>query len=265
MYYKTHGKKDASGKEGPFADWVHAVSKVPMIKMQHPDYETFQDGPHGAAGVSCADCHMQYMREDGKKVSSHWMTSPLKDKEMRACRQCHADKTAEYLRSRVHYIQEKTFNKLLEAERHSVKAHEAIRLANAYTGERAQNYDTLMQEAREMVRKGQLYWDYVSAENSIGFHNPTKQLNALMTSYESSQKAIDLAQQATMFGISPMLAGDIEKLVPPILEMSRELQQDEAFLMRHPWTKMLPVMPKHERVWKGQDRLDKMANAAPKM
>lgn len=264
-YYKTHGKKDASGKEGPFADWVHAVSKVPMIKMQHPDYETFQDGPHGAAGVSCADCHMQYMREDGKKVSSHWMTSPLKDKEMRACRQCHADKTAEYLRSRVHYIQEKTFSKLLEAERHSVKAHEAIRLANAYTGERAQNYDTLMQEAREMVRKGQLYWDYVSAENSIGFHNPTKQLNALMTSYESSQKAIDLAQQATMFGISPMLAGDIEKLVPPILEMSRELQQDEAFLMRHPWTKMLPVMPKHERVWKGQDRLDKMANAAPKM
>lgn len=265
-YYKTHGVKDASGKETPFFDWVHAASKVPMIKMQHPDYETFQDGPHGAAGVSCADCHMQFVREDGKKVSSHWMTSPMKDKEMRACRQCHADKTAEYLRGRVHYIQEKTFSKLLDAEAISVKAHEAIRLANDYTGERAENYDVLMKEARDMVRKGQLYWDYVSAENSIGFHNPTKQLNALMTSYQSSQMAIDLACQATKFGISPMLAGDIKDIVPPIFEMSRALQQDADFLAKHPWTKLLPVKPKAPQVWKGQEWIGpKNEDGSPKM
>ena len=29
-----------------------------------------------------------------------------------------------------------------------------------------------MAEARKMVRKGQFFWDMVSAENSIGFHNP---------------------------------------------------------------------------------------------
>ena len=200
QYYKGHGAKGADGKPGPFADFVHAASKVPIIKMQHPDYETFQDGPHGAAGVSCADCHMQYQRVDGKKVSSHWMTSPMKDKEMRACRQCHADKTPEYLRERVIYTQQKTFAQLLKAEAMSVKAHEAVRLANSYTGDRAPNYDELMTEAREMVRKGQLFWDYVSAENSVGFHNPAKSLDTLMTSMECSQKAVDLAGQATNYG-----------------------------------------------------------------
>ena len=253
-YYKSHGPKQADGSSGPFTDWVHAASKVPMIKMQHPEYETFIDGPHGAAGVSCADCHMPYQRVDGKKVSSHWMTSPLKDPELRACRQCHADKTADYLRGRVLYTQEKTFRQLLKAQEESVRAHEAVRLANAVPAEqRAANYDSLMAEAREMVRKGQLYWDYVSAENSVGFHNPAKALDTLMSSMEFSHKAVALAEQATGYSISPALAGDIKQIVPPILNMSRKLQQDADFLKQHPWTQLLPVLPKAEQVWDGQE------------
>ena len=55
-----------------------------MIKIQHPEYETWIDGPHGSAGVTCADCHMPYIRgENGQKMSSHYWTSPLKDPEMR--------------------------------------------------------------------------------------------------------------------------------------------------------------------------------------
>jgi len=255
QYYTSHGAKGADGKPGQFVDWVHAASKVPMIKMQHPEYETWIDGPHGAAGVSCADCHMQYQRVDGKKMSSHWMTSPLKDKEMRACRQCHADKSPEFLRERVLYTQKKTFDQLLKAQDMSVKAHEAVRLANAWQGERSPEYDKLMAEARQMVRKGQLFWDYVSAENSVGFHNPAKALDTLMSSAEFSQKAVDLAEQATNYGIAPALAGDIKQIVPPILEMSRKLQQDADFLQQNPWTKLLPVLPKADQVWDGQERL----------
>ena len=255
QYYTSHGAKGADGKPGQFVDWVHAASKVPMIKMQHPEYETWIDGPHGAAGVSCADCHMQYQRVDGKKMSSHWMTSPLKDKEMRACRQCHADKSPEFLRERVLYTQKKTFDQLLKAQDMSVKAHEAVRLANAWQGDRSPEYDKLMAEARQMVRKGQLFWDYVSAENSVGFHNPAKALDTLMSSAEFSQKAVDLAEQATNYGIAPALAGDIKQIVPPILEMSRKLQQDADFLQQNPWTKLLPVLPKADQVWDGQERL----------
>lgn len=129
-------------------------------------------------------------------------------------------------------------------------------LANAVPAEqRAANYDSLMAEAREMVRKGQLYWDYVSAENSVGFHNPAKALDTLMSSVEFSNKAVALAEQATGYSISPALAGDIKQIVPPILNMSRKLQQDADFLQQHPWTRLLPVLPKAEQVWDGQERI----------
>ncbi len=250
QYYKSHGPQN-----GEFVDWTHAASKTPMIKMQHPEYETWIDGPHGAAGVSCADCHMAYERVDGKKVSSHWWTAPLKDPQMTACRQCHSDKTAEYLKERVVYTQEKTFSQLLKAQEVSVKAHEAVRLAADYAGERSANYDALMLEARDMVRKGQLFWDYVSAENSVGFHNPAKALNTLMSSMEYSQKAIDLATEATNYGINAAIAGDIKTIVPPIKELSRKLQQDAEFLQQNPWTKLLPVLPEADMVWDGQKRV----------
>ena len=122
-----------------------------------------------------------------------------------------------------------------------------------YEGPRAANYEALMVEARDMVRKAQIFWDYVSAENSVGFHNPAKALDTLMTSAECSQKAVDLAVQATDFGIAPALAKDIKELVPPILNLSRKLQQDGEFLKQHPWTKLLPVLPEARQVWEGQD------------
>jgi len=258
QYYKTHGDGQTPGFEGQFADWTHPASKTPMIKMQHPEYETWIDGTHGAAGVTCADCHMPYQRMNGKKMSSHWWTSPLKDTEMRACRQCHSDKTPEYLKERVLYTQEKTFTNLLAAQNESVRAHEAVRLADGYEGERAPNYDELMVQARDMIRKGQLFWDYVSAENSIGFHNPSKALNTLYVSSESSRKAVDLAMQATNYGIAKGLEGDIEQIVPPILTMSRKLQQDPEYLQTHPWLKLLKPLPQADLVWDGTKRVSGM-------
>lgn len=252
QYYNTHGPKN-----GPFFDFIHAASGVKIIKAQHPEYETWINGTHGAAGVSCADCHMPYEKAEGKKMSSHWWTSPLKDPKMSACRQCHADKTPEFLRERVKFIQEKTFRQLLKAQEASVRGHEAVRLANAYTGEKAANYEALMNESREMVRKGQFFWDYISAENSMGFHNPAKALDTLMTSLECSNKAVDLAIQATKGGIVPAISGDIQKIVPPILEHSRKLQQDPAHLASHPWLKLLPALPQHDMVWDGVKRLSK--------
>ena len=53
-----------------FADYTHALSKAPIIKAQHPDYEIFSTGIHAQRGVSCADCHMPFMREDGRKYTS---------------------------------------------------------------------------------------------------------------------------------------------------------------------------------------------------
>lgn len=252
QYYKEHGDSTIPGFEGQFYDWIHPVSKTPMIKIQHPEYETWIDGPHGSAGVTCADCHMPYERgKNGQKMSSHYWTSPLKDPEMRACRQCHADKSPEFLKESVVSVQKATFDQLLIAQELSVKAHEAVRLADEYTGQRANNYDQLMIQARDMIRKGQLFWDYVSAENGVGFHNPVKALNTLASSMQYSQEAINLAMEATKYAIGPKLQGDIKEIVPPILVMSRKLQQDPEYLKTNPWFKYLKVLPKAEIEWDG--------------
>jgi len=255
-YYQDQGECKVKGFEGNFVDWIHPVSQTPMLKAQHPEFETWMNGTHGAAGVTCSDCHMAYVRtDDKKKISSHWWTSPLKDPEMRACRQCHSDKTPDYLKTRVLFTQKKTFDQLLIAQEISVKAHEAVRLALEYPGEKAGNYGDLVIQAQQMIRKGQFFWDYVSAENSVGFHNPAKALDTLASSQQYSQRAVDLAGEATLFGISKDLAGDIKKIVPPILNHSRKLQQDPEHMKTHQWFQYLPLLPPAERVWDGQKRL----------
>nr|MCU0259243.1 ammonia-forming cytochrome c nitrite reductase subunit c552 [Solirubrobacteraceae bacterium] len=40
------------------ADWEHAISGAPVLKAQHPEFETWSQGIHGRSGVACADCHM---------------------------------------------------------------------------------------------------------------------------------------------------------------------------------------------------------------
>ena len=48
-----------------------------MLKAQHPEFELWSQGIHARSGVSCADCHMPYMREGATKISDHWVRSPL--------------------------------------------------------------------------------------------------------------------------------------------------------------------------------------------
>lgn len=256
MYeFYNKGQAERDGFVGDFADWTHAVSGTRMIKIQHPEYEMWYDSTHGAAGVSCADCHMPYVRTDGKKkISSHHWTSPLKHIEQ-SCMQCHGDKDAQWARDRVVYNQEKVWDQLITAQEISVLSHEAVRLAVEFEGEKRANYDELIAEARENIREAQLYWDFVSAENSAGFHNPAKALKTLALSQQASTKAVNLAKQATNYGIAPQLEGDIYEIVPPIMEHSRKLQQSQEHLDSHTWLQYLPLLPEAELMWNGTERL----------
>jgi len=261
-YYTTHGDTNIPGFEGNFVDWIHPVSQTPMLKAQHPEYETWHNGVHGAAGVSCADCHMSYTRLDGKKkMSNHHWNSPLKDPDMKACRQCHTDKTPDYLKQRVIYTQDKVWQQLMVAQDTSVKAHEAIRMASEFTGEKPADYERLMIDARQMCRKGQFFWDLVSAENSVGFHNPTKALDTLAKSQQYSQKAVDIAIKAAAFTTAEALSQDIKELVPPIMEHSRELQMDPEHMASHKWFRYLKVTPKAEQIWDENRRIKPVATA----
>ncbi|MCG5495079.1 ammonia-forming cytochrome c nitrite reductase subunit c552 [Ectothiorhodospira variabilis] len=251
--FKADGDPERDGFKGQFVDWTHAVSKTPMIKAQHPEYEMFHDSVHAQAGVSCADCHMPRVRMGPATITSHHWTSPLKTEDMirTACAGCHDDLSPAQLRERTEYNQARVWRQLNIAQEKSVRAHEAVRMAMEHPGVD----EVVLAQAREKVRKGQWFWDYVSAENSAGAHNPVKALDTLASSQQYSDEAVQLAIRATGHAIAADLDAPIAEQVPPIREHGRKLQQDEAHLASHPWLEYLPLLPKAEKVWDGTERV----------
>lgn len=168
-----------------FSDWTHPQSGTAMIKMQHPEFEFFTaDSTHYKAGVSCADCHMPYTRDGAAKFSTHNVQSPLVNPEA-ACGQCHTD--VAYVVDRVAIIQAAVRQGQDHAEDALVAAIGAIEKAAAVEGADA----ALLDEARNLHREAQLRWDFIAAENSMGFHNPTEALRILTI-------ATDMARQAEL-------------------------------------------------------------------
>lgn len=172
-------------QEQGFSDWKHALTEGSMLKAQHPEYEFFQGSAHQKAGLSCADCHMPFMREGTTKISSHWWTSPMRT-ITQSCATCHKQGEQE-LKDRVLYTQDRVIDALNRAGEANQAAIRAIEQSRQLAGADS----ALLDEARELHRQAQFYWDLASAENSIGFHNPQLFLKTLADS-------IDLARQAEL-------------------------------------------------------------------
>jgi len=171
--------------ENNFSDWTYPGTDTPMLKAQHPEYEMFTaDSTHYKAGVACADCHMPYVRDGASKYSSHDVHSPLLNAQQ-ACAQCHSD--VEYVTGRVSEIQKQVFETKQSTEDALIDAINALKTAAASS----KADPKLLDEARQLHRKAQFMWDFVSAENSMGFHNPEYILKILADS-------TNLARQAQM-------------------------------------------------------------------
>ncbi len=171
--------------ENGFKDWEYPDTKTPMLKAQHPEYEMYTaESTHFKAGVACADCHMPYVRDGASKYSSHDVHSPLLNPQQ-ACGQCHTD--VDYVVGRVNEIQKQVFDTKRSTEDALIDAINALKTASANATADAK----LLDEARQLHRKAQFMWDFVSAENSMGFHNPEYILKILAD-------ATNLARQAQM-------------------------------------------------------------------
>ena len=167
-----------------FSDWTHAETNAPMIKIQHPEYELWSTSLHAQSGVSCADCHMPYVREGAVKVSDHWLRSPLENVNQ-ACQTCHQQDEA-MLRGLISTIQDRTAELLRLSEAALLDAIDAIVAARE-----AGATDEQLAEALELHRRASLRWDFVSSENSTGFHSPQEAARIL-------GMAIDFARQAQL-------------------------------------------------------------------
>lgn len=165
-----------------FTDWTHKLSKAPMLKAQHPDYELFQLGPHAQRGLSCADCHMPYKTDGAIKYSDHQLVSPLMNID-RTCQSCHRD-SKENLMKYVYEYQDKALEIRNRVETELSKAH----IGAKYAWDNGAN-DKQMEPVLKLLRAAQWRWDFAVASHGASFHAPVETQRILAHSLDKSYQA----------------------------------------------------------------------------
>ncbi len=164
------------------ADYIHKLSRAPILKAQHPGYEIFKMGIHGQRGVSCADCHMPYISEGGVKFSDHHIISPLANIN-NTCQVCHRE-SEETLRESVYERQRKGLEIRDLVEKELAAAHIEAKFAWDQGATEAQMADIL-----QLLRQSQWRWDYAVASHGASFHAPVEFQRLLAQSLDRAHKA----------------------------------------------------------------------------
>ena len=165
-----------------FFDYAHKETGTKVFKAQHPEFEMWSQGIHARAGVSCSDCHMPYEKQGATKYSSHWVRSPMLNVN-RACQTCHNVPEQELI-DRVDTIQNRTRAQMNRAATAMTEMLDAIVAAQ----ERGAS-DEELAPIRDLQRKAMWRLDYVSSENSKGFHADQEAVRILGESIDYSRQA----------------------------------------------------------------------------
>jgi len=171
-YYDAYG----------FSDWTHALSRAPMLKAQHPDYEIYTTGIHAERGVSCADCHMPFVSEGGVKYSDHHIRSPLANVS-NSCQVCHREETDRLIQN-VYDRQDKIIENRDKLEELLVRAHVEARAAWEYGATEEQMKQPLL-----LIRQAQWRWDFAAAGHGNSFHSPLETSRILANGIIRAQEA----------------------------------------------------------------------------
>ncbi|WP_298443705.1 ammonia-forming cytochrome c nitrite reductase [uncultured Ferrimonas sp.] len=166
-----------------FKDWTHGLSKAPMLKAQHPGFETTTAGTHGRNNVSCTDCHMpRVTNEKGRKYTDHNVGNPFDQFEF-TCARCHSQ-SKEDLEAVVANYKSMVTDAKLKAEKQLVHAHFEAKAAWDAGATEAE-----MNTSLTAIRHAQWRWDMAIASHGIHMHNPAEALRLLATSLERSADA----------------------------------------------------------------------------
>ena len=165
-----------------FYDYIHTETGTKLFKAQHPEFELWSQGVHARAGVSCSDCHMPYERQGATKVSSHWVRSPMLNVN-KACQTCH-NVSEQELKDRVETIQDRTRQLIDRSAIAMTDMLDAIVAA-----EKAGASEDQLLPIRDLQRKAMWRLDYISSENSKGFHADQESAKILAESIDYSRQA----------------------------------------------------------------------------
>ncbi len=177
-----------------FKDWTHKISKAPMLKAQHPGYETFTTGVHADRGVSCADCHMPYKSEGGQKFTDHHIQSPLNNTS-NACQVCHREESTKLI-ANVYDRQQKAAENRLKLEGLLVNAH--LEAAKCWElGATEEQMKPILTD----IRHAQWRWDYSAAAHGASFHSPVETARVIGSGLVKAQEArLKLARMLASLG-----------------------------------------------------------------
>lgn len=175
-----------------FLDFKHGLTGGLLWKGQHPESESHYNSKHAKAGVGCDDCHTPKIKDKktGKTYTSHFAATP-KIQLKETCLKCHPkwseeqakyaiDSVKAYGRGKMRKAEfwlDSLIDKIVEAKKNGVS-------------------DDVIKQAQDQHLRAHILWEYWTAENSDGFHNPEMARESLTRSVDESQKGIKILTEA---------------------------------------------------------------------
>lgn len=175
-----------------YRDFKHNLTGALLVKMQHPDAETFFGSVHDKAGATCQSCHMPKVKDEktGEVYTMHWSTSPRHYIEQ-TCLTCHKDKTADQMNASIDAMQAHFDGKLREAESRMTDMFNAFELALAVGVD-----EKTLAEARKLHSVAHINWEYWTAVNGAYFHNHDLAVESLAKCSKAAMDATSLLRKA---------------------------------------------------------------------
>lgn len=165
-----------------FCDFTHKLSRTPILKAQHPDFELAQAGIHAQRGISCGECHMPVIGEERMRYNNHHIQSPLAMID-RTCQTCHRE-SEETLRNNVYERQNKVLNMRNRLEEELAKAHIEAKFAWEKGAAEVQ-----MRAILKLIRQAQWRWDFGVTSHGAAFHAPQEVMRILGDGLDKATQA----------------------------------------------------------------------------
>jgi formate-dependent nitrite reductase cytochrome c552 subunit len=173
-----------------FFDFKHAITGARMIKLQHPEAETYAGSVHDKAGVQCHQCHMPKVKKGGKTFTEHGVVRP-KHQVQASCSGCHPKVKVGEKAYQIEGVQNYIRGKMRKSE------YWLGQLIDTYAAaKRAGVPEETLAKARAKHEEAHVLWEWWTAENSDGFHNPDLARESLAQSIAASKEGVKILNEA---------------------------------------------------------------------
>ncbi|GGB61517.1 ammonia-forming cytochrome c nitrite reductase subunit c552 [Shewanella inventionis] len=160
-----------------FYEWIHPISKTPILKARHPEFEHWSRSTHAKKGVTCITCHMPQVSDDkGQTFTDHKVAGAM-DNFDKTCISCHSSKTA--LAKKLDNAKNDINERARNLELLLVKAHYEAKAAWDAGATWPQMNDSIM-----AIRHAQWRWDFAMASHGLYAHNPKEGVALLSVATE---------------------------------------------------------------------------------